>query len=279
MKLSWIISGLALSTALPGCIVSQAKYDRLKAEFEDYQDEAEAREESHQATIKSLEDALREEQARINDLDKQIAQLKAEKMALASDKSRMAKTEAELIAALRELEERKALAERRVAEYRNLLSRFKSLIDAGKLRVRIIDGQMVVELATDVLFTSGSAALSPEGKQAIMEVARVLREIPDRRYQIAGHTDDIPIRTSRYPSNWYLAFDRAHSVTQAMFEAGMGANQLSAASYGEFRPSVPNTDDASRARNRRIEIIVVPDLSQLPGAEELEQLNTTTNKT
>jgi chemotaxis protein MotB len=257
------------------CVVWESDYDALKQEFAGYKTLAEAREAKNQVTIQQLEDALRLENERVAALEKQIAALNAEKVALTVDKSRLQATEAELVKALREVQERKMAADKRIAEYRDLLARFKSLIDAGKLRVRIVDGQMVVELATDVLFPSGSAVLSPSGKAAVVEVAQVLAAIPERRYQIAGHTDDVPIRTARYRSNWDLAFDRAHSVLQAMLETGMPNTRISASSYGEYRPTADNASDEGKAKNRRIEIIVVPDLSQLPGAEELETLDPT----
>jgi chemotaxis protein MotB len=272
MRALWLT--LALSApSFSGCVVWQSKYDALKQEYDDYKLDAEKREKGHQETITKLEDALRAETARVKELELQIASLIAEKVALTADKSKLAASQAQLTKALRELEERKVAAEKRVAEYRDLLGRFKALIDAGKLSVRIIDGQMVVELATDVLFPSASAALSPEGLAAVTEVAKILATIPGRRFQIAGHTDNIPIRTGKYPSNWYLAFDRAHSVLQAMVTAGLPNTTISASSYGEFRPTAGNDTDEARAKNRRIEIIVVPDLSQLPGAEELQKLD------
>jgi len=262
-----------LVTIGPGCVVWESDYDKLKKDFGEYKTSSEGRDAKNQAAIQRLEDALRFETERAAALDKQLAALNAEKVALALDKTRLQSTEAELVKALREVQERKMAAEKRIAEYRDLLTRFKSLIDAGKLRVRIIDGQMVVELATDVLFTSGSAVLSPEGKSAVTEVTTVLANIPERRFQIAGHTDTVPIRTARYRSNWDLAFDRAHSVVQAMTEAGMPATRISASSYGEFRPTASNDSDEGKAKNRRIEIIVIPDLSQLPGADELQSLD------
>jgi chemotaxis protein MotB len=273
----WRWAGVALLVA-PGCLVSQSKYDALQAEYDEYKTAAEKREQGLQATIQSLEDAIRAERVKVADLEKQLEVLRAEKVALATDKTRMMATESQLIAALKELEERKVAAEKRIAEYRELLSRFKALIDSGKLRVRIIDGQMIVELATDVLFPSGSAVLSAEGKAAVVEVTQVLASIQGKKYQVAGHTDNVPIRTSKYPSNWYLAFDRAHSVLQAMVESGMPLNRVNAASNGEFRPTAGNDTDEARAKNRRIDIIVVPDLSELPGAEELQKLDPASGK-
>lgn len=269
--IAWVLVGATLLTST-GCTVWQSDYDKLKKEYGDYKTAAEDRDAKNQITIQKLEDALRLETERAAALEKQITALNAEKVMLTLDKTRLQTTEQELMKALREVQERKMAAEKRIAEYRDLMARFKSLIDAGKLRVRIIDGQMVVELATDVLFPAGSAVLSAEGKAAIVEVTKVLASIPDRRFQIAGHTDNVPIRTQRYRSNWDLGFDRAHSVLQAMTETGMPTTRISASSYGEFRPTASNDTDEGRAKNRRIEIIVVPDLSQLPGAEELEKL-------
>ena len=100
----------------------------------------------------------------------------------------------------------------------------------------------------------------------------MLQSIPDREYQVEGHTDDVPIATAQYPSNWELASGRALTVVRTMIEAGLGPERVSAASYGEYKPASDNDSDEGRAQNRRIEIVVVPDLSDLPGFEELEQL-------
>ena len=96
--------------------------------------------------------------------------------------------------------------------------------------------------------------------------------MPDRRYQIEGHTDNLPIHNSQYRSNWELAAARGLGVVRAMNEAGMDARLLSAASYGEFHPAASNETPDGRAENRRIEVILVPDLSRLPGYEELQQV-------
>ena len=130
---------------------------------------------------------------------------------------------------------------------------------------------MVVELATDILFASGSAELSAGGKTAIVEVSKVLATIPERAFQVEGHTDDVPIKNSQYPSNWELAAGRSLTVVKTMIDAGLPAHRVSAASFGEEHPAIPGTSAAARAANRRIEIVVVPDLSSLPGFEELKR--------
>jgi len=71
-------------------------------------------------------------------------------------------------------------AARRVAEFKDMLARFKALIDAGKLQVRVVDGRMVLTLPMDILFPSGKALLAKEGREALLEVGRVLATIPDR---------------------------------------------------------------------------------------------------
>jgi chemotaxis protein MotB len=175
--------------------------------------------------------------------------------------------------ALDELAKRKAESDRRVAEYKALLGRFQALIDAGKLKVKIVDGRMVVALASDILFASGSAALSKEGQASVVEVAAVLAGLADSRaFQVEGHTDNVPIKTTQFPSNWELASARAITVLRAMVDAGLPATRVSAASFGDSKPSTSNETPEGRAQNRRIEIVVVPDLSTLPGFDELKAL-------
>lgn len=175
--------------------------------------------------------------------------------------------------ALAEANERELEAKRRVYEFKQLLAKFQSLIDAGKLRVKIVDGRMVLELPTDILFPSGSADLSADGEAALTEVGGVLAGMKDRMFQVEGHTDNVPIDTRRFANNWELAAARALGVRATLEAAGMKPAQLSAASFGETRPVADNGTKEGKAVNRRIEIVLVPDLSRLPGADELEALS------
>lgn len=263
-----LIIALALAALASGC-VSSGTHDAL---LKKHAAEIERR--------KSLEAALAEEQAKVELLTREkealalrLNEMNIEKANLLKDQSQLTHSIEEMQAALAELEVRRQAAEARIAEFKSLLARFKPLMDAGRLRVKIVDGRMVVELATDVLFASGKASLSDEGKQAVQEVTGLLVTIPKRAFQVEGHTDNVPIATSRFPSNWVLASARALTVVETMIEAGMPADRLSGASYGEWKPVGDNETEDGRAANRRIEIVVVPDLSTLPGFDELKKMS------
>lgn len=223
------------------------------------------------ADLEAKETELQTLAGQKSELEGQNTDLEAKLAAMVKDKSRLSASVEDMKAALADLSKRKAEADRRIAEFKGLLERFKGLIDAGKLRVKIVDGRMVVALATDILFSSGSAHLSKDGKASIEEVAQILTSIPDRKFQVEGHTDNVPIRTPQYPSNWELAAARALTVVKTMVDAGMPAERVSAASFGENKPAVSNETKEGRDANRRIEIVVMPDLSSLPGFDELQK--------
>jgi len=242
----------------------------------------EALQKEHAATLNALKERGEQKlslEGRIARLESDIAAataareaLEADKSAMLSDKSKLQASIDEMKRALAELAKRKAEADARLAEFKSLINRFKALIDAGKLKVKIADGRMVVELASDVLFASGSATLSKDGQGSIKEVAGVLASIPDRKFQVEGHTDNVPIKSAQYPSNWELASARSITVAKTMVDAGMPPERISASSYGENKPARLNDTAEGRAGNRRIEIVVVPDLSSLPGFEELNRV-------
>lgn len=275
---------MALLVVVPslGC-VSQSTFDALQRDRDGLEAnlteknkalaELEAKQRALEARNNELNASLADEQQRVKDLTARIDKLRGDIAAATKDKSRLQNSVEEMTRALAELERRRAEAESRVAEFKNLLDRFRSLIDAGKLKVKIVDGRMVVVLATDILFGSGSASLSKDGKAAIAEVGQVLASIPRRAFQVEGHTDNVPINSAQYPSNWELAAGRAITVLKTMVESGLPAERISAASFGDTRPVASNESKDTKAQNRRIEIIIVPDLSQLPGFEELKALD------
>lgn len=144
--------------------------------------------------------------------------------------------------------------------YEEVLSRFRSLIDAGRLSVSITRGRMVINLPQDILFASGSADLGSDGRGTLGEVAQVLAEIEDRSFQVEGHTDDQAISTVEYPSNWELSAARALSVVKLLVAQGVPPENLSGAGYGEYQPVAMNETVGGRRMNRRIEIVMLPNL-------------------
>lgn len=191
---------------------------------------------------------------------------------LAGDKTTLAKDLAETRKQLDELRKQQAAAEARSKDFLALVEKFRGLTDAGKLEVAVRDGRLILDLPNDVLFDSGRDELKAVGKETLTSVAEILKTITDRRFQVAGHTDDVKISTTRFPSNWELSAARAVKVTRLLADAGVQPAQLSAAGYGEFDPSVPNDNDENRAKNRRIEISIVPDLGELVKAAGPERI-------
>ncbi|MBS3942377.1 MAG: OmpA family protein, partial [Actinobacteria bacterium] len=116
---------------------------------------------------------------------------------------------------------------------------------------------LVVSIATDdVLFALGSTEIGERGWEILGAVAQILGDF-ENGVMIEGYTDDIPLRRASY-DNWNLSTDRAVAVLKVMVqEHGLPPEKVGAVGYGEHRPLVPNTDAASRARNRRVDIVVL----------------------
>jgi chemotaxis protein MotB len=235
----------------------------------------------HEATVKQLtscRDDLAKTQVERDDERKQKeaaqGELTTAKAERDGEKQKREKAEADfavlnqnLNATTQELESlrrQKAETEKRLAAQRALTERFRKMVDTGKIKISLRGGRMIVNLPSGVLFASGKADLSPEGKAVLGEVAGVLKEFPDRRFVIAGHTDNAPLRGSKYKDNWELSTARSLTVTKYLIEAGVPPTALSAAGYGEFDPVGDNTTDAGKQENRRIEIILVPNIEELP---------------
>jgi chemotaxis protein MotB len=173
-------------------------------------------------------------------------------------------------AALAEAAAREARAAKRLQEYNSMLKQLKSMIDSGKLTVRIVRNKMVIELPEAVLFASGRAKLKKDGIRVLAELGPVLASLQGREFQVGGHTDNKPIKTQRFPSNWELSGARAIDVAELLIEYGVPGNRISAAAYADTQPSEPNETKEGRAKNRRIEIALQPNLDELPDLSGFE---------
>jgi chemotaxis protein MotB len=207
--------------------------------------------------------ALQDKSAQENqaELSRQLDAAKAE---LASS-SAIQKKNDELA---KKLEETRTALAQKAAREAEMEKSIKSMEQALKSEsgekagsVRRGENSFTVEVADRILFNSGSARISPKGMKVIERIAGSLKEGSGKIIHVEGHTDDVPIRKSpppRFLTNWELSAARAGNVVQYLENDGIKPDQLSAAGYSFTRPHVPNLDKASRALNRRVEIIVMP---------------------
>ncbi len=132
------------------------------------------------------------------------------------------------------------------------------LVEEGMIKVNRNVLWTEVEIRDSILFPSGSAQLQPDALPVLEEVAGILREFPNP-IRVEGHTDNVPINTIVYPSNWELSAARATSVVRLFAEAGIAPARMVAQGYGEYRPVAGNDTPEGRARNRRVVIVVLAD--------------------
>ena len=131
----------------------------------------------------------------------------------------------------------------------------KKLDDAVKIEVT--EKGIAIMLRDPVGFASGSADLKEQGKDILRDVSDVIKNNSDLKVRVEGHTDDVPINSNRYRSNWELSSARSLSVVELLSsKTGIHPQNMSAVGYGEYRPVVPNTSPENRSKNRRIQIFV-----------------------
>ena len=214
---------------------------------------------------------LGEVQPKVEALNRQVASCQTEKDGTVEKhrtvEAMMTSMEANLQATREELEDlrvQRAEAEKRLAAFKDLTGKFQKMIDAGEIEVKVRNGSMLVAMPAEVLFPSGSAELSDPGKLAVLQVGAILKQIPGRRFMVMGHTDNLPLKGSSYKDNWQLSTARAVTVTQFLVGAGFDPKSLIAAGHGEHDPVAANKTKAGREKNRRIEILLLPDLDAMP---------------
>ncbi len=116
--------------------------------------------------------------------------------------------------------------------------------------------RLVIRMKSAILFSEAQAALTPQAEKVLAGLTPLLARAPSR-LRVEGHTDDVPIHSAQFPSNWELSTARAISVIRYLEEHGIARERLSVAGYGEFHPLAPNDGAERRATNRRVEIVVL----------------------
>ncbi|WP_027363365.1 flagellar motor protein MotB [Desulfotruncus alcoholivorax] len=135
----------------------------------------------------------------------------------------------------------------------------------AKVSVTTEERGIVLSFQDDVLFELGSDQLTPQARTLLDKVAPILMSTPNY-IRVEGHTDNLPIRTAKFPSNWELSAARATNVVRELITVhDFSPQKLSAAAYGEYRPRVPNTTEENRHLNRRVNLVILR--SKFAGAE------------
>ena len=234
--------GFALSS---GC-VSSGKYRSLEQE----RDALAGRNQALQgevATSNQKGDALTQEKTALASekeaLEQRLSQLQEQEKALGS-----------------QVQQHEEEARQLKATYDGLLGSLKKELENGQIQVQQLRDGLSVNVAQEILFASGSAALDKSGSEVLQRVAEQLKQT---KYQVVvtGHTDNKPIGgglVNRYPTNWELAGARAASVVRLFAESGLSTSRLLAASMADTRPVASNDTPEGRSKNRRIEIRLRP---------------------
>jgi chemotaxis protein MotB len=262
------VATFATTLAASGCGVNEELYNAaLKDRDDQKQKLAEATANGDKERTQCQKDAAARD-ARISVLTKKLESLGQDVSRLETERGNLGGELEQAQKRMEELRKAQALAEGRAAQFRKLVSQFKTLTDAGKLQVELRENRMIIRLGDKILFDPGKTDLKPEGKEALKQVTVVLKELVNRNYQVAGHTDNIPIKSARFRSNWDLSTARAVEVVNFMIASGMEPKRLSAAGYADQSPVAPNDTPENKAKNRRIEITLVPNLDDLPPIDE-----------
>lgn len=145
-----------------------------------------------------------------------------------------------------------------------------NLIKTDLVNVRSSEFWVEVEIKNSILFDSGSATLSQEALEPMALIADILREVPNR-IQVEGFTDNRPINTPIYPSNWELSAARAASVVHVLMDNGVRPERMSAMGYGEYQPIADNRTEQGRLQNRRVVLVIMGNIDDRYPTTEFNQ--------
>jgi chemotaxis protein MotB len=276
VKRAKFVLALLIASLIAGCGYSEdewqaqlAKYSELDAAFQkEKQEHAATRAEldRYMAQVARLTEQLQKMGVNVEELSQKLE-------AEGTEKQRLTSSLEELQRALAEYKARAAQLEAIKKRFEVLRDKLKKLTNLG-LKVQIRHNRMVISLPGDVLFASGSDKLRDEGVKVLDAVAEVVRkdaQLSQRYFQIAGHTDNKPLKGGRFQDNWGLSTMRARSVLVYLISpvdtkdggGGLDATRLHAAGYGETDPVADNTTDAGRQQNRRVELVLMPDVEEM----------------
>jgi chemotaxis protein MotB len=253
----WLITVLVVLLAGVLAWFGQGAYSALQARANAADAEA----------LKAHERAKAAEQAK-QDVEARLAALVSEKSQLSTQLNQLSTERDQLSQAV---QEKDAELARLKATYQDLEEKMKAEIADGEIRLSQAEGRIQVDLVDKILFDSGEASITERGAGVLTRLGAVLVGVEGRTIQVSGHTDDSPPSqrlAATFPTNWELSVARAVNVVRFLQEkANVPARRLMAAGYGETHPVATNATPKGRARNRRIEILLIPELPAAKPAE------------
>ena len=278
---SWFaVSCVAIS--LVGCGYNENEWQAQLAKYNQLSHQTDKEKANHAADKQALDDQqqlVAQLKEQLEKMGVNVNSLKEEVAQTGSQNKSLAKNLEEVNTALKEYQERAAQLERIKQRFEVLRDKLKKLTDLG-LKVEIRRNRMVIRLPGDVLFSSGADKLRENGEKVLDAVAEVIRndkQLSGRYFQIAGHTDNKPLKGGPFGDNWGLSAMRARQVLLYLIapvapkdakptdERGGGLDplRLHVAGYGDTDPVGKNDTDADRQQNRRVELVLMPDVEEM----------------
>jgi len=200
--------------------------------------------------------AIRKNSVENTRLQRALAEARAALERASSETAALSNKVAEAEARIKTLAEENEAATKTQA---SLEDEMRKALESKEVTISELKGKLTVNILDRILFDSGEAELKPEGQKILEQIAGVLASHTNRQIHVIGHTDDVPIRR-KFASNWELSTARATAAVRFLQErAGVDPRRLGAVGHGEFHPIAPNTTPDGRARNRRIEVVVLPE--------------------
>ncbi len=253
-------SAIGATALLCACGYSQEEWDQKVRENDNLRQQLRAQQQQSQKCDADYQAALGE----IQDLKKKLVEsgVNLDNLTQSLEQQNLA---------LKEYEQRAKQLEAVRQRFELLRQKLQKLTQLG-LKVEVRDNRMLIQLPGDVLFASGKDSLTDEGTDILAQVAEVIRtddDLANREFQVAGHTDNVPMRRGPLKDNWGLSAMRARSVLTYLVtpieEEGGGLNPTnwSAAGYASTDPVANNDTEEGRAKNRRVELVVVPDVKEM----------------
>ena len=240
-----IAENAVLKADLAGMTLQNEKLTTDLSYVTDQRDKTVSDKEELDRILKSRSDTLSqtifELRSKVADLDAENAKLKAEVAGL--------------------VKAREEQVQKVSSTYENMIEKLKSEISMGQITISELKGKLTVNMVDSILFDSGKAEVKKGGLEILGKVVSILKDVNDKSIRIEGHTDNVPIvggLAKRYPTNWELSAARAINVTRYLQDQGIDPGQLAAVAYGEWKPVATNDTAEGKAKNRRIEINLVP---------------------